>query len=228
MANYCANYVELIGRKEVLDKLQENFLKQKSEKGKSFNERMMGVIITKLSTDQKEDLYLFGTRWWDYEVERKRDNLLLLTGDSAWSPPIDLLKYITYENAIDAYIEYQDYDMDLNGKAKIENGRIVLNLDCTEKYIKHNGFKYIEEVNLYNHTDLRLTRDQLDILSDLTFKNWKDLSDRAKTENLSEERMEAERLMGDINEAILFNDNNGVEWIQGEPELEESKEPSPF
>ena len=148
MANQCWNYVDFQGRKEVLDKLELKFKEQQERRDTSLTKIMQNVIKTKLNKEQEEDSEFFNTRYWIYETDRVSDTLLTISGYSAWSPPIQLLEYITKDYDIDAYIEFQDWLVDLNGKMLIEKGHTVLFLDCTNDLIKDNGFKYIKTINL--------------------------------------------------------------------------------
>ena len=205
MANYCANYVELVGKSKVLDQIQMRFENRKNYS--SFNESMADLLDHKLEEEEKEDIYLFSTKWWRFEVERKTDNLLLLTGDSAWSPPTNLIVNVAAKWDINAYIEYQDWQGDVNGAFKFSGKEEVLKIRCSNEEIDKLNFKHIQTVTLTpadNYlVDVRISKEDLDLLEDLAYKNWRDLSDRERSENVSGERMRAEELWRTIQEAKL-------------------------
>ena len=97
MANYCYNSVQIFGKEKTLKKLQDKF--NYYEKTNYFVEFGDYVLDKKFNPeDEKRDYYEYGTRWWEFETDLDSKNFnenddctLNISGDSAWSPPVELI-----------------------------------------------------------------------------------------------------------------------------------------
>ena len=144
MANYCENYVELRGDKKNLDYLQARL--EEAGDYESFNEAMDNVLINKLDPEEKADAEYFGTRFWDYKIERKSDYLLFLTGRSPWTAPRYLFPHLAEDYKLRVYFEYRDVLGDLNGKGEFHGCRYLFLFQCDLELVNHSNFKYIADL----------------------------------------------------------------------------------
>ena len=121
MANNCYNWVIIRGEKDTLDLLQTKFETYKSHEG-TFSD-WCDTFFTderKKKDDIFDEIYDYGTKWWDFEVERRQDDDLLINGDSAWSPPQEFLRRLSEEYAVLIRGEYEEAGCDFGGYADYE------------------------------------------------------------------------------------------------------------
>ena len=129
MANYCWNRAHITGPKETLDIIEERFKKYHEMQDFTFTEfsrMVLGFdpeVVPEHETNDElfNRIYRYGTKWWDFEIDRD-DEWLELRGDSAWSPPLGLLSMMA--NVFDVKIEgeYAESGCDFGGFYTIENG----------------------------------------------------------------------------------------------------------
>ena len=123
MANYCYNYAVLSGDKAALDEIQERFSKYNDFN--YFTEFGDYVLKKKMEDDYKsmthDKAYIYGTKWWEFEMERT-DVTLTISGDSAWSPPLRLLHLISSEYGVNIEGEYNECGVGFGGFFTIEDG----------------------------------------------------------------------------------------------------------
>jgi hypothetical protein len=123
MANNCWNYAVLLGDKAALDEIQERFSKYND-----FNYFLhFGDYVLKKETSQKvnelnDDAYLYGTKWWDFNIDERTDSTMTISGDSAWSPPLELLRQISEVYNVTIEGEYNECGMDFGGFFYCEDG----------------------------------------------------------------------------------------------------------
>jgi hypothetical protein len=129
MANYCWNWVSIEGPKETLDIIEERFKKYDDWQGTftEFSRMVLGLepdVIPEHETvnEMFSRIYIYGTKWWRFEIERVGEDCMNISGDSAWSPPIGLLTMMT--NVFDIRIEgeYSEPGCNFGGFYTIENG----------------------------------------------------------------------------------------------------------
>lgn len=128
MANNCWNWVQITGPKETLDIIEERFKKYKDWQGTftDFGNMVLGVECDADIADETIDqmfgrIYTYGTKWWDFELNGD-DDWLQISGDSAWSPPLQLLTMMTKVFDIKIEGEYSESGCDFGGFYTIENG----------------------------------------------------------------------------------------------------------
>jgi len=139
MPNWCGNTLKVIGDEKDLKKFTKkikpkNFLSsfipipKELENTTSPRKGKKDLnLILKYKTDNWYDWCRinWGTKW-DFEVEIDGDpefNEIIISFDSAWSPPIEGLKNISkmYPNII-FFINYDEPGMGFKGLARIQNG----------------------------------------------------------------------------------------------------------
>jgi hypothetical protein len=160
MANNCYNYVCFDGSNESLRKLQDKF--DKYDDVNYFTE--FGDFVLDLSEiDNKAWLasvrlaepYDYGTKWWDFEIHERdyfRDEDLIVSGDSAWAPPIKLIEEICKKYELTAEMEYEEGGMDFAGFVSIGHKGIVLHREMTahEYYYESDVGNWMENLS-YNY-----------------------------------------------------------------------------
>lgn len=115
MANYCSNYIQIAG--ENLAIVRELF----SEGSTLFYNDFLDVL--KLDESTKVD---FGTKWFEigYLSETEDNNLFIIDGISAWSPPLGFFEKLSEIFNLSITIEYEEPGMNFGGQCIIKNGAI--------------------------------------------------------------------------------------------------------
>jgi hypothetical protein len=119
MANNCWNYATISGDKLALDEIQERFSKYGD-----FNYfiEFGDYVLKKETKTSTDDYYLYGTKWWDFNIDERTDLSLTISGDSAWSPPLELLRQISEVYNVTIEGEYNECGMDFGGFFVCEDG----------------------------------------------------------------------------------------------------------
>jgi hypothetical protein len=122
MANYCDNHVTFTGKKEDIETLYQRFQKyDECEYFTHFAEMVLGKPLSPV--DGPFDGYTYGTKWWDFELELGLEhNELTVSGDSAWSPPLQLIAEITKVFDVEAHGDYYECGMNFAGDYSAHNG----------------------------------------------------------------------------------------------------------
>ena len=138
MPNYCWNHVTVTGNKKELDKIYRKFNKYKDcNYFTAFGDFILGKgkidddyeAIKDRHGDNFDNIYVYGTNWWEFEMNMENDGndaYLAISGDSAWSPPIELLRSVCKHFKVHAHIEYEEPGCDFGGVWE------DLNDDCWE------------------------------------------------------------------------------------------------
>ncbi len=148
MANYCYNWISFDGSKTALNKLEEKL--KTYDKAEYFTE-WSEYVIGKGELDGGEGFekkygtdfgvyYMYGTKWFDFEIECN-DNGLIVIGDSAWSPPIKLVEEICKKYELEACIEYEEPGCGFAGRTTFNQSGIVKD----EEY-SYGEWRYIENI----------------------------------------------------------------------------------
>jgi len=117
MANNCYNWVEFTGSKDALLKLKNKL--SDYEKFEYFTDWGNHILDIENDTSEKnfDWCYKYGTKWWDMYLENEDDESLLISGDTAWSPPESLLEEICKHYGIECRIEFEEPGNDFGGYA---------------------------------------------------------------------------------------------------------------
>jgi hypothetical protein len=144
MANNCDNYVTFTGKKEDIETLYQRFKKyDECEYFTHFAEMVLGKPLSPL-----DELYgyAYGTKWWDFEVTLQDDELVV-SGDSAWSPPLQLIGEITKVFNVSAEGSYYEMGMDFAGMYTAESGNLDDNeMTCFEYHLLQDRSYAVEQV----------------------------------------------------------------------------------
>ena len=124
MANNCWNWVCINGDKKTLDKIEKKFKKYDNTNWfVEFGDKVLETRSRKSYENQDFDFYYkYGTKWWDFELQRDSDTKLYITGDTAWSPPQKLLILMSKKYKLKIYHEFDEPGCDFAGKWKYTNG----------------------------------------------------------------------------------------------------------
>ena len=164
MANNCWNHVTLTGDEKKLNLLIGKLNAYKDTTYfTEWGDYILGVgeigdtpeVFEKRHVDT---YYNYGTKWWDFEVDDLYlDNKtgqcdLTITGDSAWSPPIELIEQICKKYKLTAEMEYEEGGMDFAGKLKIDKNGIQFHEEMSshEYRYKDDIISWIENL-AYNY-----------------------------------------------------------------------------
>jgi hypothetical protein len=184
MANNCMNWVNIWGKDTTLKRINDRLEKYTDHKG-SFLEWGDIVVNKKLEEGEEDERehYHYGTRWWDFEVQKEKGQLNIC-GDSAWSPPTELIKQICIEYKVTATIEYEEPGFDFGGKTEFDElGEIVEEIKMT-----YDEWRYHDSDKEYVYNILQDLEDFYDTYEDedSLIKNYKFLSEEHKKELLIE------------------------------------------
>jgi len=116
MANYCWNYVTFNGNAAALKKLRNKFKEyDKTNYFLEFGDFVLDkgkIGVTQEELEKKyKDFYYYGTRWWDFNLNDypcDDEETFTVAGDSAWSPPVRLVKQICQHYSLTADMEYEE------------------------------------------------------------------------------------------------------------------------
>jgi hypothetical protein len=135
MANHCYNYVTLNGDAEILEEISK---KLRTYDKFNYITNFFDYVLNKITfppdlVDNNDDLdnngvrdyNYYGTKWWDMHVniEGIEDDVLTISGDTAWAPPLQFIEELCIQYDLCATCEYEEPGMDIAGIATYsENG----------------------------------------------------------------------------------------------------------
>ena len=122
MANNCWNHVYISGSKEVIDNLYEQF--NNRDKSESFA-KFAGKFFYEKDIPKSED---YGSKWWNFWLERNEDKSMIVLGDSAWCPPHKFLQMLSDHYPVKITAEYEEQGQDFAGVSDYEQG--VMTDEC--------------------------------------------------------------------------------------------------
>ena len=146
MANHCYNYVTLNGDAEILKQISK-----KLETYDKFNyiTNFFDYVLNKITltpnttseyNNDVRDYNHYGTKWWDMDVELI-EGVLLISGDTAWAPPLLFIEELCIQYGIRASHEYEEPGMDIAGIARYsENGYEDHDQMTYREYRYHNNY----------------------------------------------------------------------------------------
>lgn len=124
MANNCYNYITVSGDKKQLQGLKEKLSNHLLDEAKGKDGGMLDIY--KLTNWKDGDVIyrLAGTKWFDVDLQLLEDDLII-SGDSAWSPALELMQMLSREfNKLHFEHDYEEAGCDFGGWAEIHNGSI--------------------------------------------------------------------------------------------------------
>lgn len=166
MANYCYNWISFHGEKESLDKLAKALDTYKDFN--YFNDWVDSMIEYTPPKDDERVYYYYGTRWFEFEVDDNGDNNLLVRGDSAWSPPLEMTRSLCEHFGVDAKHEYEECGNDFGGYWVVrDNGYVAEEFETS-----YNHWRYMEDSYSYMDNLINDLEDEsYDTIEDLLEDN---------------------------------------------------------
>ena len=145
MANNCDNYVTFTGKKEDIETLYQRFKKyDECDYFTHFAEMVLGKPLSPV--DDQFNEYAYGIKWWDFDVTLQDDELVV-SGDSAWSPPLQLIGEITKVFNVSANGSYYEMGMDFAGDYSAQHGVLIDNeMTCFEYHLLQDREYAIEQL----------------------------------------------------------------------------------
>lgn len=95
--------------------------------------------------------YQYGTKWWDLDIDRDSDTSLFISGDTAWSPPLELTKRISGRYKLEVQHEFEECGNDFAGIHIYKNGGVVEQKDMTYQMYRYmeNPEGFWDDVNMH-------------------------------------------------------------------------------
>jgi hypothetical protein len=149
MSNHCWNYVNITGDPVTLAKLEVLFntyadYAYLAEWANSFFPNLENL-------PGKENHEEYSTRWWEVECQLTSSNTLEISGDSAWSPPVNFIQMISEHYKVLCTLDFSESGNDFAGSYEYENGEKTKSYDCS--YSQHvydtNGITGLIDEYLY-------------------------------------------------------------------------------
>lgn len=125
MANNCWNQITITGDYDTLKKIEEKF---SSISEGILNYRNYSKIFDSDVSDVTDDDW--GPKWFTPTII-STDGQLVITGDSAWMPPVPLLELISEEWEVNCELRYDEPAQDFAGVIYWEKGDLVDNQKYT-------------------------------------------------------------------------------------------------
>lgn len=170
MANYCWNWVRVTASKQSLNRLESKFKKYDST---NWFTEFGDIVLEKKPreyTGQPFDFYYqYGTKWWDITLERVDDGELVISGDTAWSPPLELMKKVSKKYKAVVYCEFEEPGCDFAGEHKYENGNIIMQKDYS-----YDEYRYIEDKDSWWDCMMERIDENSEGTWDEFMENWLD------------------------------------------------------
>jgi hypothetical protein len=187
MANHCWNWAVFNGTKDALDKL-ESALKL-AQKDIVYFDKQCEYVLGKSYLGENQSIYdVYGTRWFDINnFERNSDTELVISGDSAWSPPCEYVRLITEHYEIEATIEYEEMGNDFGGRETYDNGKTIHteSMSYREWMYKEDSDSAVDRLMMDIDDDPELYEELDDLMDDIShmseehkeeiIKHWKDV-----------------------------------------------------
>ena len=170
MANYWCNYVVFNGKATQIKKLRSKF--KQYDKTNWFVEFGDYVLNTgKLGASKEElekkhgDAYYYGTRDWEFDLRDYPDddrNTFTVAGDSAWSPPIELIRQICIFYGLSAEMDYEECGEDFAGTVKFDETGIKDHKEMTYHEYRYNDCVHSWMENLQYNFEDETDREELE------------------------------------------------------------------
>lgn len=138
MANYCYNWMSFQGDEASIKELKEKAFDK--YEGYNYFTKWVNDVIGK-DTPEDFDAYEYGTKWFEFCIDDMTDGEIVLSGDSAWSPPIGMAQAFCKHFNLKCEMEYDESGNDFGGSTSIDNdGYVVSTQDYT-----YREWKYIQD-----------------------------------------------------------------------------------
>ncbi|MAO23199.1 MAG: hypothetical protein CMJ25_20795 [Phycisphaerae bacterium] len=170
MANYCWNYVVFNGKATQIKKLRNKFKQyDKTNWFVEFGDFVLDKGKVGLTTEEVQkkhkDFYSYGTRSWEFDLRDYPDddsNTFTVAGDSAWSPPTELINQICITYGLSAEMDYEEGTEDFAGIVKFDKTGIISHKEMTcHEYRYHDDYMSWKD-NLAMNYEYEVDREDLE------------------------------------------------------------------
>jgi hypothetical protein len=144
MANNCYNHAALLGKKEMLDLFVINMMLALKDEKHLWYETFYTALGQTPPEKEKDSYEEFGSRWFDVYLERQHDNVLMVSGDSAWSPVSEFFLKVSEVYNLKIESCYEEGGNDIGGWFNCENGVVTKEVDTTA-----DEFNYKEDPDAF-------------------------------------------------------------------------------
>ena len=193
MANHCYNYIEFTGTSDRVNALQEGFVKlSKDSESKTFTEACDKSFG--LESPPDADYVHYGTKWFDFLIELVSRGCwyeyvegfedtpmkycsIVISGESAWSPPKELTKKLCEAYRVRARHEYDEPGNDFGGITTFDEKG-----DYDEEVYTYMEFKYRYYMDFWWDEMIHLIREE----NYKTFEEFFEDNDYADLDDLKE------------------------------------------
>src|SRR5690606_9094983 len=97
-----------------------------------------------------EEAYKYGTKWFDFYIDDDQPDMLVISGDTAWSPCLELSREISKAFGVSIEHHYVEEGMDFAGYRKYSNG------ECMEEYESTVSEYYWKELSFNEFIEMRI------------------------------------------------------------------------
>lgn len=188
MANHCSNYIFILGKVENVKKATDFWKKELIEDYKKISYLSDLSIMTEQEKLKRDPYESVGTRWIDSSyIDDAVPDQVTISCESAWSPPLRLLKRMAEVFDVNITCEYSEPGCDFGGK-----------YDCTKDSDSDDCLSYLKYVGKYEGDRLgceldyfveddSLTKDILEEVKEyLTNEEYNEYLHKIKEETINE------------------------------------------
>lgn len=140
MANNCYNHAFVCGSKEALDLIELRVKEATQVVDHLWYETFYQVLGLPLPEESKDTYDEFGSRWFQIDLDRNSDDMLVISGDSAWSPVSEFFLKLSETYQLNIESSFDEPGCDFAGWYNCENGVVLL--DITTDY---RSYRYKED-----------------------------------------------------------------------------------
>jgi len=182
MPNYCTNYLIMGGNTEVLKDLWEKYFAQLT-----FNQHGMFLQLLCPMPDLEESeihdwrLSNWGTKWeaTDMHGVHFDNDILIFEFETAWSPPVEAVKYFCSWFGVHGRLHYYDLDWDFVGFYDSANDK-----NCELEFNSHDVNTLIDA---FNHPELKDKYERWNTYREKSYVFFKDILEFVKEKEADED-----------------------------------------
>lgn len=145
MANYCYNWANLEGSKEMLDLFEKRLAEATKEVKHLWWETYFAVLDKPI--EEGVSYEVFGSRYFCVDWERQSETSGVLSGDSAWSPVSEFFRKLSDVYQLEIESTYEECGCDFGGWYNCTNGEVKKDV-CTS----YHAYRFQEEDTEFFYT----------------------------------------------------------------------------
>lgn len=214
MANHCWNHVTIEGTQDVLAKLEVLLNNYENYESLVDWSNTFFPNMENKPTDPSDYLF-YGTRWWEFDCVMISDTTLEISGNSAWSPPEELIRLISEHYQVECRINFRESGCDFAGKRTWQNGECIDRIDQTysEHVYDEDGMDGLIEEYLYDESCLDHYNSPQDFLNSMGVDVYSDEMDALKQHFKEFKTLDRKEVIKDLQEIITHLKNLSMEGL---------------